>query len=154
MNQTFRRKKAVATFAGIAGVILLLCIVVSVILVLQQNYVFLIILFFPVLLGMLFAAIALIEYRGSIEIDDQKVKINYRVFSESKGLNKSGVEFAFSEIESIRKTFRKGDRIVSKDCFVYTINQTNKKQVEFYLYHFGKDEDSIFNIINERIQMC
>ncbi len=76
---------------------------------------------------MLFAAIALIEYRGSIEIDDQKIRFNYRIFSKHKELNKSGVEFAFSEIESISKTYRKGDRIVSKDCFVYTICRLNKK---------------------------
>ena len=152
MKQTFRRKKAVTTFAGIAGIIFLLCVVVSVILLLKQNYVFILVLFFPVLLGMLFAAIAFIEYRGSIEIDDQKVRFNYRIFSKYKEFNKSGVEFAFSEIESISKTYRKGDGIVSKDCFVYTIRQINKKQVEFHLYYFGKDEDSIFNIINEKIQ--
>ncbi len=152
MKQTFRRKKTATTFAGIAGIIFLLCVVISVILLLQQNYVFIIVLFFPALLGMLFAAIALIAYRGSIEIDDQKVRFNYRIFSKYKELNKSGVEFAFSEIESISKTYRKGDGIVSKDCFVYTIRQQNKKQVEFYLYHFGKDEDSIFNIIYEKIQ--
>ena len=152
MKQTFRRKKAVTTFAGIAGIILLLCAVVSIMFVLQQNYEFLLILFFPVLLGILFSVIARIEYRGSIEIDDQNVKMNYRVFSQFKELNKSGIAVPFREIESISKVFRKGDGIVSRDCFVYTIHLINKKQVEFYLYHFGKDEDSIFNIINERIQ--
>lgn len=152
MKQTFRRKKAVTTFAGIAGIILLLCAVVSIMFVLQQNYEFLLILFFPVLLGILFSVIARIEYRGSIEIDDQNVKMNDRVFSQFKELNKSGIAVPFREIESISKVFRKGDGIVSRDCFVYTIHLINKKQVEFYLYHFGKDEDSIFNIINERIQ--
>jgi len=152
MRQTFRRKKSVTTFTGIAGILFFLCVVVSVILLFQQSYVFFIVLFFPILLGILFAVIALIEYRSSIEIDDQKVKFNYRIFSNYKEFNKSGVELDFSEIESISKAYRRGDGIVSKDCFVYTICQLNKKQVEFYLFHFGNDEDRIFNIIYDKIQ--
>ena len=152
MKQTFRRKKAATTCAGIAGIIFLLCVVVSVILLLQQNYVFIIVLFFPALLGIRFAAIALIEYRGSIEIDDQKVRFNYRIFSKCNELNKSGVEFDFSKIESLRRTLREGDGIITKDTYLYTICQTDKKQAEFYLLHFGKDEDLIFNSLKERLK--
>lgn len=152
MKQSFRRKKTVAIYGSIAASILLLCVVFSVVFALRQNSALLLVLLFPALLGILFAIIALIEYRGSIEIDDQKVKFNYRLFSKTKELNKSGVEIPFSQIEAITKAYRPGDGIVGSDCFLYTIHLTGKKQAEVYLYHFSKAEDHIFKILCERVR--
>ena len=133
MKQIFRRKKNVAVFTALSVSILLVCGVLSAVFALQQNYTLLIPLFVPAFLGILFVAIALIEYRGSIEIDHQKVKFNYRIFSKSKELNQSGVVLFYSEIETIRKVFRNGDGIVSQDCFLYTIHLISKKQADVYL---------------------
>ena len=152
MKQTFRRKKTVTIPSIIAGIMFLICVVISVIFLIRQDYLLLILLFFLFLLGITFALIAFFEHRGTIEIDDQKVKFNYRIFSKHRELNKSGVEFDFSKIESLRRTLREGDGIITKDTYLYTICQTDKKQAEFYLLHFGKDEDLIFNSLKERLK--
>lgn len=151
MTKIFRPKKTVAINCIIALSILLLCAIHSVLFVLQRNYASLFILLFPVLLGILFAIIALIEYRGSVVIGEQSIIFNYKLFSKEKELNKSGVKIPYCEIESITKTSRKGDGIISKDCFCYTIHLTNNKQVDVYLYRFGKDEESIYNSIKEQL---
>ena len=152
MKQTFRRKKTVTIPSIIAGIMFLICVVISVIFLIRQDYLLLILLFLPFLLGITFALIAFFEHRGTIEIDDQKVKFNYRIFSKHRELNKSGVEFDFSKIESLRRTLIEGDGIITKDTYLYTICQTDKKQAEFYLFHFGKDEDLIFNSLKERLK--
>lgn len=152
MKQIFRRKKTVTIPSIIAGIMFLICVVISVIFLIRQDYLLLILLFFLFLLGITFALIAFFEHRGTIEIDDQKVKFNYRIFSKHRELNKSGVEFDFSKIESLRRTLREGDGIITKDTYLYTICQTDKKQAEFYLLHFGKDEDLIFNSLKERLK--
>lgn len=152
MKQTFRRKRNVIGFGCVALFILLLCIVLSIIFVLCQDYVFLIVLFFPTLLGVLFAIIAYIEYRGSIELDNEKVKFNYRLFSKSKELNKSGITLYYSDIRHIKKTYIQGDGIISKDHIIYTICLTNNTKVDVYLHHFGKDEETIISAISERLR--
>ena len=152
MKQTFRRKKTVTIPSIIAGITFLICVVISVIFLIRQDYLLLILLFLLFLSGILFALFAFFEHRGTIEIDDQKVKFNYRIFSKHRDLNKSGVEFDFSKIESLRRTLIKGDGIYTKDTYLYTVCQTDKKQAEFYLLHFGKDEDLIFNSLKERLK--
>ena len=151
MKQTFIRKKNVALCGGAAAAILLTCAVIAVILILEENYAFFIPLFFPTLLGLLLAAAALIEYRGSIELDEEKIKFNYRLFSRTGSPNRAGMEFYYSEIRSIRRTFRKGDGITGSDCFLYTISLADQRQFDTYLFHFGKEEDAIFNLIREKI---
>lgn len=153
MKELYRRTGSVWIPGVIGGVTVTLCVVLGVLSVVLGDYFWLVPLFFPVMFGALLLFAAWSEYRSTLQLDDEGMKINYRVFSKSKELNKAGVYLPYDQISQIRKTLRPGDGYNSADCFRYIVKLKDGRELELYLYHFRKQEESICRSLSRRVPM-
>lgn len=151
LKEIYRRTGSVWIPGAIGTAVVALCVVLGLLSVMQGDYFWLVILFFPAMIGMLLLFGAWSEYRSTIELDDVGMKINYRVFSKSKELNKAGVFLPYDRISHIRKALRPGDGYNTQDCFLYTVKLTDGRELELYLYHFKNQEEAICRSLSQRV---
>lgn len=151
MKEIYRRTGSVWIPGAIGSAAVALCVALGVLSVVRGDYFWTVILFFPAMIGMLLLFGAWSEHRSTIELDDVGMKINYRVFSKSKELNKAGVYLPYDRISRIRKTLRPGDGYNTQDCFLYNVKLTDGRELELYLYHFRKQEEAICRSLSRRV---
>ena len=84
MQKVFKRTKTVRIFSVLGGLLFLICLIGSIFCIVKQYYAALIIVAIGIYLDLIFVMVALIESKGTLEIDRDTLIFHYRVFSKSQ----------------------------------------------------------------------
>lgn len=139
MQKVFKRTKTVRIFSVLSGLLFLICLIGSIFCIVKQDYAALIIVALGLYLDLIFVLVALIESKGTFEIDRDTLIFHYRVFSRSKKYNRRNVSLKCSDINHLLKLYRKGDGISTADTTEYQFILHDGTIIETYFYHFGRE---------------
>ncbi len=147
MQKVFKRTKTVRIFSILSGLIFLGCVIASIFSVVKQEYINFIFVSFALYLDIMFALIALIEYKGTLEINEIGIGFHYRVFSKSKKYNRRNVFLQWEDITYVLKNFTPGDGFFSANSTVYHFILQDDQEIEAYFFHFGKTAEQEIDCI-------
>ena len=92
------------------------------------------------LMSILFLCCFFAEKSRYLTIDNEKVILSRGAdINEKKSFRKTVINI--SEIHSIKSELYKGDGIISKDTFFYTLKLKDGTVIRFTLYDYGKDAE-------------
>lgn len=88
--------------------------------------------------------IALIEYKGILEIGKDRIVFHYKVFSQERGLrglNWKGLTIFWNDIKAVEIKLSLGDYIVSADTHFVSFFLKDGRIFTTTFFHFGKDKE-------------
>ncbi len=150
-------KKYISSSTKILGIVTFITVVMlitGIVLIFVDFQKFSLQLFFTLVGGMLsliFLPCYLAEISRALVIDVDKITFPKGAQKNGKiSLKKTVVKF--EEISSIKSDFYKGDRVISKDCFLHKLKLKDGTEITVALYHYGKEaEKEILKIIQKNI---
>ncbi len=99
--------------------------------------------------GILFVAVYFSQKSRVFTIDEEKIVLPRGAYINEK-LSFSKTSLKKSDICFVKRTFFKGDKIISEDAYLYTVKLKDGTKVTFPLYEYGKKaEEEIFSLLKE-----
>lgn len=149
---TYRRP--IARWFILAGVLICLgCFIAAAAAVARQEYLWLLTMAVPFLMGLLLLAGGLIEYAGSVTLAPDRVYIRYHVFDADRRIRRLVREgLPYEAISGISMQLQPGYGPDGRDSMLCRFRLKEGGRFSVYFYHFGrKAEQEIIGEVKRRI---
>lgn len=149
---TYRRP--IARWFILAGALFCLgCVVAAAAAVARREYLWLLTMAVPFLMGLLLLVSGLIEYSGSVTLAPDRVYIRYHVFDAERRIRRLVREgLPYETIAGMSVQLQPGYGLGARDSMLCRFRLKDGGRFSVYFYHFGKTaEQEIIGELRRRI---